>query len=1020
MAVLLTFGPNLKVPAEVLALGKELEAIYKQLYEKIFAVKKMFEDIDPNAPNALELYERANAEREAFNAGIDGRDKVRLALVDRVLAAANTIKDSDMKRDFLHVVDSFGDYYKENVAGTVKPVREAKLAAINEAIKAKEAAAAAAPPKEAQNQTNDDKTTGATAGANQTPPASLPANNPNPPNTGSTTVNPDTPKPGRRLFNPLSKFASYTYQITWYMITPDAYDAFIKSGRRDINALKTASNGQSSTGGGAFIIAQSGGVNDSTTQRAPGMNFDYYIDNLKITTNTSTKSAGGEVFFTQMSFQVTEPYGFSLVSNLKRAGDELAKRMKNIGKEIENPLRQFFMLGVRFYGYDANGNLITGKETLDNGELLDPEGNSDGIFERFFDIGIESFKFKVDGKQTVYDITATSWSPQASFGTKKGVIDQGATVQAKTVRQALVGPNGVLTRLNKLQEDLAKKGSIKEATKYSVKFLGDAETEIADATIVLPSDLDKWKWAGAPVTSTTQSTELESVKAVPNSQERIMVFKSGTTVMSAVNRVIAQSSYLEEALKTVYSTQPPDPKKKDRLVVKPKRPNTISWYNLSSQVTNARWDPKTGDWAYDIEYVIQPYLTPVIQSAYANPGTPYYGPHKRYDYWYTGKNNEILSYSQNFDCTFFTVALEPATGGEQASSAQGAPSVANKRTNAPRLGKLDTGMEAQNTYITSLNDPGSLTDVKITILGDPDYLMTDSPTGESSIYNQFYANDNFTINANGGQVYIEIDFKEAIDYKNSLGIMAINESILFWKYPESISKKIKGVAYQVLEVQHSFSGGKFQQTIGASIVTFPEEAAADEAAKTSQSTSTGNNDRPNDRAGAAGASSGTGNSGSSVTPASQSANPANPASNSGPAGGAGGSNLTTPSQGLRVDEPIQSTGKNSVNTNVTAAPTFSLNDKVVLTPTGIVKDDDAAAQPQNTNIDKSGYATGSRLVDTVGNITVGNVTQPRDPVIAGLTNIPNLSATSGNLNRSTGNSSISTISVANPLGRGNG
>lgn len=960
MAVLLTFGPNLKVPAEVLALGKELEAIYKQLFEKIFAVKKMFEDIDPNAPNALELYERANAEREAFNADIDGRDKVRLALVDRVLAAANTIKDSDMKRDFLLVVASFGDYYKENVAGIVKPVREAKLAAINEAIAAKQAQQESQPPADAQNAANDDKTTEAKADQKQGPTVSVPENTPN--KTGSTTISPEEPAPGKRLYNPLSKFASYTYQITWYMITPDAYDAFINSGRRDINALRKAANQGGDTGpGGAYIIAQSGGINDNTTQRAPGMNFDYYIDNLKITTSTNTKTAGGETFFTQMSFQVIEPYGFSLVSNLKRAGDALAKYAKSIGRELENPLRQFYMLGIRFYGYDINGKLITGKETLEGGEMLDPEGNSDGIFERFFEIGIENFKFKIDGRAVTYDISATSYSPAAAFGTKKGVLDQGATVQAKTVRQALKGPNGILTRLNKIQEDLVSKGNITEPTRYDVVFLGDAETEIADASIVLPSDLDKWKWAGASVTNTLQANEVESVKAVPNSNERIMVFKSGTTLIQAVNRVISQSSYLEEALKTVYTTQPPDPKKKDRLEVKPKRPNTISWYNLSAEVTNARWDPKVGDWAYDVKYIIQPYLTPVLQSAYANPGTPYYGPHKRYDYWYTGKNSEVISYVQNFDCTYFTVALDPGEGGEQASSNQGAPTVPNKRTNASRLGKLDVGMEAQNTYITSLNDAGSLTEVRIQILGDPDYLITDSPTGETSIYNQFYGSDGFTINANGGHVYIEIDFKEAVDYKNSTGVMTINDSILFWKYPDSISKKIKGVAYMITEVQHNFVGGKFTQNLLGAIATFPEEAAADEASKNNQQTGTANNDKPSDRPGSTGTQDNL---------------------SSGPAGGTAGTDVTTSSQGLRPDEPVQSTGKNSVNTEVAPATSFGLNERVVITPTGIVKDDDASPLPQLTNAPNV-FGNSSSFRSNISNITVGTVapTQVRDPPI---------------------------------------
>jgi hypothetical protein len=93
--------------------------------------------------------------------------------------------------------------------------------------------------------------------------------------TTSATTTTTIAKPGKRTQNPLSNFSSYTYQITLYMITPDAYDAFIETGRRKIDAL---SNGTE----GAFIVAQSGGINNETSRRPPGFKYDYFIDDLKI------------------------------------------------------------------------------------------------------------------------------------------------------------------------------------------------------------------------------------------------------------------------------------------------------------------------------------------------------------------------------------------------------------------------------------------------------------------------------------------------------------------------------------------------------------------------------------------------------------------------------------------------------------------------------------------------------------------------------------------------------------------
>ena len=234
----------------------------------------------------------------------------------------------------------------------------------------------------------------------------------------------------------------------------------------------------------------------------------------------------------------------------------------------------------------------------------------------------------------------------------------------------------------------------------------------------------------------------------------------------------------------------------------------------------------------------------MIDSSYANPGTKYYGPHKRYDYWFTGQNSEVLQYEQTMDNSYFNVALDSgvgsstsSTGGNNNTSQTGAKTAAagsgngsngpttvakapNKRTNQPRIGKLADGMEAQNNYLTSLYDPGAYAVAKITILGDPDFLIQDSPSTLNQVYSRFYGNDGYTINANGGQVFIEIDFKEAVDYNNDSGLMDINSSILFWKYPENISKQIHGVSYMVTTVSSTFSGGKFKQLIEATVNTF--------------------------------------------------------------------------------------------------------------------------------------------------------------------------------------------------------
>jgi hypothetical protein len=128
-------------------------------------------------------------------------------------------------------------------------------------------------------------------------------------------------------------------------------------------------------------------------------------------------------------------------------------------------------------------------------------------------------------------------------------------------------------------------------------------------------------------------------------------------------------------------------------------------------------------------------------------------------------------------------------------------------------------MEAQNAYVTSLYSPGDWAAAKIKILGDPDFLTSNPPGGLNEVYNQFYRNDR-TINANGGQVFIEIDFAEGVDYNNDTGTMDINSSIFITDYPPAA--KIEGICYQVIDVKSTFNNGSFVQEINANAVTtFP-------------------------------------------------------------------------------------------------------------------------------------------------------------------------------------------------------
>jgi hypothetical protein len=433
-------------------------------------------------------------------------------------------------------------------------------------------------------------------------------------------------------------------------------------------------------------------------------------------------------------------------------------------------------------------------------------------------------KFKINGGATTYNITASIISTSVALGTAKGIVDNNVPIVASTVKEAFDGDGDGITSLlktiNENQQTLKKQGAVEIPNVYKVRFLGDTNL-IQNASLVSKADPNKAKLPMGRADNSNEVNEATSVNAVPDITKRLITIKKGTPIPQAINNIIKQSSYMEDALKVIFvASEEPDPDTNSPEVVTKKDIPPIKWYNLSTEVKTLGFDTKVGNFAYEITYVIQPYETPAAASPYTK-SSKYYGPHKRYEYWFTGKNSEVLSYEQTMDNTYFNVALTP--NGDPASQSGGAtvPTEPNKKQNQDSQGRLDTGMEAQNAYMTSLYDPGAYAKAKVTILGDPDYLAQEVPSSINQVYNQFYGSDGFTINPNGGQVFVEIDFKEAVDYHNSDGLLDINSSIYFWNYPAAVANKIKGVSYMVTEIEHYFKGGKFTQVLSMNINDFP-------------------------------------------------------------------------------------------------------------------------------------------------------------------------------------------------------
>lgn len=581
--------------------------------------------------------------------------------------------------------------------------------------------------------------------------------------------------------NPLSELSSSAYNITLYMVDSTVLNKFIESGG--------TMEGIFEVGTGFKIIAQSGGNSDSDKDKVikdrKGKNLDYYIDDLDIVTffpggdQKATASA-------QIKFKIIEPYGFSFLHDLTRAGlqlnadkDEQAANMVGV--------KQHFIIGIKFKGYDVDGKIIENTR----------------IDSRYFAIRITKLKFKLDGKIVNYNCEAVVVSESVANGQINGTIQSSTTLSGKTVKDALEGLIGMLNAAGETNKD---NNQVVKPTKYAVKFLDNDKISKQELINEKVFDEKLGKTFGAKTSE--KSTIAAQINAIQYKKEGTIHVTGGQHVLSVIDSIIINSNYISSALNKIMDASV-ESNSKGQFV-----PTKLEWYSVNPVVRIAGTDPKTKDWAYEITYEISTYTIPYIRLATADVTSPYQGPFKRYSYWLTGKNSEIISYEQQYDNLYFMTQIMATEEAEQ-REARGEVSVhavngvnANKTNNEGRNFIYNAEAAAQ------LYSPGDAARAKLRIIGDPDYIT--SLIGVASKNNK--AQQDFQLSPLTGQKFIEIKFCMAEDYGTN-GLIDVSGNIQFYGTTAIKEKlKIDGAVYRIIKVDSLFSKGLFSQTLDLVLV----------------------------------------------------------------------------------------------------------------------------------------------------------------------------------------------------------
>lgn len=220
--------------------------------------------------------------------------------------------------------------------------------------------------------------------------------------------------------NVLDSYTSYTYGLSWYVLTPKQYSDFT-AGSKNISTWS--------------LLAQTGGANQ--VGRNQFFQLDYYMDNLIIESYTPGKASGLSHSALKFEFTVTEPNGITLINNLHNAVTTLYKEA-NVTDKAAAYLQAQYCMVIRFYGYDDNGNLVT--PIRGQGLVGYPgQGSTTAVVEKYYPFNIQNLTFRLVTKQIEYHVTCTPIPYQTALSQDRGSIPLQFELVGETVSDILVG-----------------------------------------------------------------------------------------------------------------------------------------------------------------------------------------------------------------------------------------------------------------------------------------------------------------------------------------------------------------------------------------------------------------------------------------------------------------------------------------------------------------------------------------------------------------------------------------------------
>lgn len=690
-----------------------------------------------------------------------------------------------------------------------------------------------------------------------------------------------TPQP-----NVLDRFGSYTWKASVYLMSPQEYNQFTLTRNKTINGYRLlfqSGGAPNNVGGFQGALAQTAqanrpdapgwasGIPDAGQKdagRSPAFPNDFFIDSISFDNNILGRNTQAAINVSNLKFTVVEPMGITLLDRLWEAVQDAVPKD---GAGSVNYAKAQYLMVIRFYGYDENGNQIIAGALDPKTGLTDPNA----VVEKFIPFEIARVNWTVGTGLCRYEFECSSVSQSVAAGTGRATVPYDMELTASTVGSLLSSSpnystattsstkpgspttiatqasamaewydgapsppkasaapttkatvtNGLSSVLTEFQKTLTvgDRAIFNEYDEFEIVFAKGAE-EIRDALLVQPGkkvDASLTGTAPPPTTDPKSASPNASSKDVTTTNIRVV---AGQPIVQVIDNVIRNSSYIKNQALTVYDDVANQEVANPAAIGK-----TVNWFKISFTAAPKKYDPLRNSFAYKITYTISKFPIDKFDSKYFPVGQ-FRGVHKSYPYWFTGKNTAVIDYKENLNTSYTN--LVSGTNPKDSKTEQLRRNLAMTQTEMieytygpasgeNRQGSAGRGNEESANLADSLYGSSELGEVHLRIIGDPAWIQQGSLTG--AVTAQDWTINSFlpdgTINFDAEQVFFDVQWNRPQDYDINTGTAQPNLK----KYP-MLSR-----VYQATRVTNEFTGGKYETVVHGSIWKIPRPDGSNKA-----------------------------------------------------------------------------------------------------------------------------------------------------------------------------------------------